>query len=97
MSRRDGASKLDSSSEKRSVHCRRHCISVRHVAFGTAGRELATGSLTKMVLSLVDTILRNHPLMAGDAIPMGSSEIRRAPVETISVQRRVLLTRSAGG
>jgi len=36
------------------------------------------GNLTNAVLSLVDTISQNHPLMAGDAIPMGLSVIAGA-------------------
>jgi hypothetical protein len=35
------------------------------------------GNLTNAVLSLVDTISQNHSLMAGDAIPMGLSAIRK--------------------
>jgi len=38
---------------------------------------VVTGSLTNAVLSLADTISQHHPLMAGDAIPMGLSEIRK--------------------
>jgi hypothetical protein len=38
---------------------------------------VVTGNLTKAVLSLVDTISQNHALMAGDAIPVGLSEIRK--------------------
>jgi hypothetical protein len=44
------------------------------VVFSTA---VVTGDLTSAVLSLVNTISQNHPLMAGDAIPMGFSEIRK--------------------
>ena len=55
-------------------------MSVHYVAFGAAGRAFngcRDGNLTNAVLSLVDTISQNHPLMAGDAIPMGLSEIRK--------------------
>jgi hypothetical protein len=38
---------------------------------------VVSGNLTNAVLSLVDTISQNHPLMTGDAIPMGLSEIRK--------------------
>jgi hypothetical protein len=39
-----------------------------------ASTAVVTGNLTLAVLSLVDTISQNHPLMAGDATPMGLSE-----------------------
>jgi hypothetical protein len=42
-----------------------------------ASTAVVTGKLTNAVLSLVDTISQNHALMAGDAIPMGLSEIRK--------------------
>ena len=38
---------------------------------------VVTGNLTNAVLSLADTISQHHPLMAGDAIPVGLSEIRK--------------------
>ena len=55
-------------------------MSFRYVAFGARfvpATVVVTGNLTNAVLSLVDTISQNHPLMAGDAIPMGLSEIRK--------------------
>ena len=41
---------------------------------------VVTGNLTNAVLSLVDNILQNQPLVAGDAIPdrtIGDSEVRQ--------------------
>ena len=55
-------------------------MSVRYVAFGAAGRAFngcREGQFDECGVVLVDTISQNHPLMAGDAIPMGLSEIRK--------------------
>jgi hypothetical protein len=39
-------------------------------------KTVVTGNLTN-ALSSVDTISQHHPLMPGDTIPMGLSEIRK--------------------
>jgi len=49
-------------------------MSVRYVVFGAAGRAF-NGCREGQFDECVGTISQNHPLMAGDAIPMGLSEI----------------------
>lgn len=84
MSRREEASKLNSENIGRRKRVRPlpqastcQFAMLRLALPGVPSTAVLTGNLTNAVLSLGGHYSQNHPLMAGDAIPMGLSEIRK--------------------